>query len=699
MENENLKNVQEPKKKNPKKIALIVVAIIAILLSGLQVFASVNGYGNVFFMIKNLVTTGTFSGEKEIFSDKEITISYKPIEISNDTTIQVNRLEIKEGKSNLYLTVKSQTGADLPLNYIATSKSMRKEYGSTGNNMVDTPPYTFEDVVTLKEEVAEDDTIYLAIHNSKDEELRILEINLKTKEITVKSGATMENNKISKVELRKYLDAFSLLNDPSNYTESDNLIEISAKIQTITEGKILAKRETINEIVKEFYGEKAKFETVKDANGKDVEVLKDMRVGTYEKETDEYDLMEHDRLGKCLKIESASYENGVYTIKYIYTLAEEFDEDKDNIEDLAQYETTIKLKRVESQKYSKYQVVGFDESVEVKSKVSTTITEENNDEQVIFDDEGNYVSDNNENNNLDNETKIDEASIKLKESGAWFDIMVLKDNAVKIKFTNKDIKLFVNGDYYYNKTFDIDGVYPKIKKVFLANNGSGVDPMAFFICEDGNVRYVMPFDQMALSDEKTETFKVGDKDVIELEDNIIDLKLKSANSDVIVASTDKGREVDIWNKWMEEDAGNTVNTKMEEKGEYYNILIDDQDNIKIVFKDISQYIEKAPNITTNNEGYNVDGIYRSVKKIVNANDGTGVNPITFFILDDGNVAYIKPFEQIKNNNNKIPDEFTYDRSNDIELENNIIDLKIKDNDKKTVIAITDKGEEIAIWNK
>ena len=68
---ENKENVQI-KRKGPKMITLIIIGIILTLLVGTQVFASMNGYGNIFFLIRNLVTTGTLSGEDEIFYDKEI---------------------------------------------------------------------------------------------------------------------------------------------------------------------------------------------------------------------------------------------------------------------------------------------------------------------------------------------------------------------------------------------------------------------------------------------------------------------------------------------------------------------------------------------------------------------------------------------------------------------------------------------------
>lgn len=405
LNNNQQQKMEEPKKQESKKekanlnskkkktkVAVITLSTVIVLFLGLQVYASVNGYGNVFFMIKNLITTGNPAGNQEIFSDKDITLSYKSIELAEGLKIQANRLEIKDGKTKLYLSVKSQNGELIPLKYEVTTISNEGNEITTTTKITGTKPentenFEYEDILTLDYEVKENQTIVLMIKDTNEKELRTLEINLQTREITVKGEKEFE--KISQIELRKYLDIFSLLNDKSGYTESDNLIEIASKIQFMTgNGKaITTERETINEIVKQFYGENAKFETTKNTQGKDVEILKDMKVGVYEKQSDSYDLMEHDRLGRCLKIEDTKVENDIYTVKYIYLLATSDDEKKDKLEELPQYETTIKLKRLEDNVYSKYQIVSIEKGTEVTNKVSTNV-EENEKEQDVT----NYIT-------------------------------------------------------------------------------------------------------------------------------------------------------------------------------------------------------------------------------------------------------------------------------------------------------------------
>ena len=64
--------------------AVILIIIGVILLGGFcaNVYASTNGYGNVFFLIKYIITGEKLqiSDRNDIFSDRDITISYESIE-------------------------------------------------------------------------------------------------------------------------------------------------------------------------------------------------------------------------------------------------------------------------------------------------------------------------------------------------------------------------------------------------------------------------------------------------------------------------------------------------------------------------------------------------------------------------------------------------------------------------------------------
>ena len=393
---EKLNNNKEPIKKSKTKkakVTVITLSTILVLTLGMQVYASTNGYGNVFFMIKNLITTGTLSGDDKIFSDKDITLSYKSIDLAEGLKIQVNRLEVKNGKTKIYALIKAENGEKLPLTYkvttLFTDGAETAEKEIKGKEAQSANYSEYEDVLDLDYEVNENAIITIAISDKDNVGLRTLEINMQSREITVTGEKQFE--KISQIELKKYLNLFSTLNNGAGQNDNllymaEDLIEVGGEYEGygIIPDDVLGEAlrnnnriELINEIIKEIYGDKAKFEMVKNAQGKDVEVLKgEMDGWKYDKQHDLYTALtagEDYHRGKCLKIEDVSYENGIYTVKFVYILATGYDEDSENLENLEQYETTIKLKRNEDSKYSKYQIVSLEEGTKIKDKVSTKV--------------------------------------------------------------------------------------------------------------------------------------------------------------------------------------------------------------------------------------------------------------------------------------------------------------------------------------
>lgn len=95
---ENLNNNQQPKKQEPikkskskkAKVAVITLSTILVFALGLQVYASTKGYGNVFFMIKDLTTTKDASGQNEVF------IEGKEEEKTEKKELDINSEEVKK---------------------------------------------------------------------------------------------------------------------------------------------------------------------------------------------------------------------------------------------------------------------------------------------------------------------------------------------------------------------------------------------------------------------------------------------------------------------------------------------------------------------------------------------------------------------------------------------------------------------------
>ena len=517
----NQKGKQEPTekvKRRKAKIAVVTLCTIVVLLLGLQVYASTNGYGNIFFMIRNLITTGNPAGVQEIFSDKDITLSYKSIDLADGLKIQANRLEIKDRETKIYLTVKGQKNDYLPLKYeISTKGNEGTETTNitkiTGNKPENKESFSYEEILTLNYAVDENKTIILKISDSSEKELKTLEINLQTREITVKGEKAFE--KISEVELKKYLNLFSELNNESG--KENVLLYIAQSLQD--NYKEFMKEEDYqyrmdkstdraykNAIIKEFYGENAKFEYVnqKDTSKPKVEVLKGITAWQYNKENDSYQPItagEEYRHGKCLKIEDISFENDIYTVKYIYLLATGIDEDADRLEELPQYETTIKLKRDEDNLYSKYQIVSLENGNEIKDKVSTKVEENEN----IFQDASklNYTS-----NFKDSQNgkiailKLGENEFKTEQKDGFYiytdmynnsyNIKKITDITSKFEMTNHDnnVALFRCTIYYtdnnnINRTFDV--------AVTIPNNFEGVFIPGNYISYTGSTSFTRAF--------------------------------------------------------------------------------------------------------------------------------------------------------------------------------------------------------------
>ena len=121
---------------------LAVAASFLMIAVGSNVYAKSQGYENIFFLIKNIV----YNEEKtddEIFSDKDIVISYKSIQITDEIELQINELQIKDNTAKLYLLVKEQKeNLDSPLNYKVYNNENQEMYSSKNNKKHEENIYT-----------------------------------------------------------------------------------------------------------------------------------------------------------------------------------------------------------------------------------------------------------------------------------------------------------------------------------------------------------------------------------------------------------------------------------------------------------------------------------------------------------------------------------------------------------------------------
>ena len=372
-------------KKVNKKIIFVVLLIIMILTVCGQVFASVNGYDNMFFMVKDLRIAKAETKE-EIFNDNEILLSYKYLDVTKDVKVQVNKIEIVNDNSIFYLNIKNKKTDNemLPFHYIVRIQKkyddsyipvFRPEAGGEIYEGKVTNDSNYQDTIKVPHKIEDDEIITLEILDKNDLMVRNLEINIETQEIIV-TGEKEEVAKISQVEFNKYLSAYALLNDKSNKMDKMSRYmyigsQLQAEIPEITAEENQTDRDFENELAKSITSEELDMEKTKTDDGKEVEVLK-LGKGffVYDNEFDAYMCdFENVKIGQALKINNISFKDGVYTVDYLYLIKSSEDIINDRVEELPQEEMTLKLRLNENTKYAKYQMV-----VDEENKTSTDNT-------------------------------------------------------------------------------------------------------------------------------------------------------------------------------------------------------------------------------------------------------------------------------------------------------------------------------------
>ena len=181
---------------------LAVAASFLMIAVGSNVYAKSQGYENIFFLIKNII----YNEEKtddEIFSDKDIVISYKSIQITDEIELQINELQIKDNTAKLYLLVKEQKeNWDSPLNYKVYNNENQEMYSSKNNKKHEENIYT--EVLNLKNYKDSCTKLKLEIYNNNGVLLKSIIIDLLEKTIEARTENQVIN-KISQIELNKFI--------------------------------------------------------------------------------------------------------------------------------------------------------------------------------------------------------------------------------------------------------------------------------------------------------------------------------------------------------------------------------------------------------------------------------------------------------------------------------------------------------------
>ena len=371
-EESNMNKEHEPKvrKMSIWKRALATAACFVVLLGGANIYASTQGYGNVFFLIKYLVT-----GEKveivdknALLSDRDIVISYEPIQLTENIRIQVRRLQIKDNKAVLSVVVKEDGEANdvVPLKYVVNNSKGDIICEQASKREMTTSDNEYCDELQLSSLYESDTNISLSIYNNASQQLVKLVIDINAKTITVE-GAEEAISKISEKDLKQFIGLVSvypfLEDDNESLLDDDMRIRVAflfldkyasngAKKETIN-GKAGYKVETINKVLDELG-----YSTIS----------KDLKEGNFKKVTykeSEYFVDDLDGEGEpyqpntCLEITKLSYCAGMYNVEFKYTNIPEKDTFDVAIEDLDIIQESFMFKIKDENEFSKYNIIQY----------------------------------------------------------------------------------------------------------------------------------------------------------------------------------------------------------------------------------------------------------------------------------------------------------------------------------------------------
>lgn len=430
-ENKGGNYMKENNKKQVITKRIVGIAACAVIaLGGGNIYATTHGYDNIFFMIKELVSPEeSVKGKEQILSDRDITISYKSIEIAKGIKMQINRLVVKDNEAKLYLKIdKSESNLNItPFSYIVKDENEKEICNYTSSKQES----TYNEELKLEGLKQDAKRIILEVKQNDGKTLVKFNVDLENKQIEV-IGNENELEKISEEELKQYLSAFALLNYEDSKVNSSTLdketlenvrkLMVARQIAEVKNIDILTgdnyndmsysinstvvNPEKMNNIMKSF----TDIEFDKDGLVKcDVYYRKEKIKNRYKYVSTPNTDFQGNVSGLCIDIKDIMYSNGIYTVTFTYSYPTSKDEKDNKIEDLAVYEMTIGLTINEDTIYSKYRVSSKMESTIVKTaKIDSNENEKEN-------------KDNSEENKNTSDNNIEQNSnIKNSVIGTWW---------------------------------------------------------------------------------------------------------------------------------------------------------------------------------------------------------------------------------------------------------------------------------------
>lgn len=398
---------KKPKKNWSKKL-LATAASLIIVFCAANVYASTQGYDNIFFMIKYLITGEqvTIEGKDNLLSDRDITISYEPINITEGLSVTIKKLQIKDNEARLFVMVNEKETLDnntIPLRYKIYNSQNDILCNQTSEG--EEEPGVVIDELVLKNYKEEYTMLKLEIYKVNSELIATLNIDLENRTVEV-VGEEEALSKISEIELKEFLRYASILSKPLGTNRTREEYKIATAISWDSEkskidGDLLKSRNTygykveeVNKLLESFCGEGVYnftegklFVKIKE-NGTDYFIYNEPTGEVFE--------------GECIDITNISYCNGVYTVTYTYYYKGNEPDGDIDINSYNIYQQTIFIRLNEDTEYSKFKVVSMDEAVIIKSAENNENAEEVNKENNENTNTNQGNTTNNTTNNINN---------------------------------------------------------------------------------------------------------------------------------------------------------------------------------------------------------------------------------------------------------------------------------------------------------
>ena len=203
-------NTNKPKKNQVVLKRIVGIAACAVIaLGGGQIYASTQGYDNIFFMIREFIKPSQeIKGKDEILLDRDITISYKPIQITEDIRIVISKMQIKDNQTRIILSVNKNNNNEEPLYFKVYNINREILCEKTSNQELNSTSSIYQEELILNKYSKEDNVLELEIYKTKNELISTILIDLENKEINV-LGQEEHIEKLSEIELKEFLGSIT----------------------------------------------------------------------------------------------------------------------------------------------------------------------------------------------------------------------------------------------------------------------------------------------------------------------------------------------------------------------------------------------------------------------------------------------------------------------------------------------------------